>query len=150
VTAYHPPGPLVKVVVTLRAAVGAGGTGMSLFETWPHNWFGIWKAAESDPFEVPVFSEVVDETWRPHDLDRLVEYLRACPVSITSSMRPARCTLCDYFLPEPSAQRSDGVWVWPSSLSHYVAEHHVRLPDRIVEHIRERGYGVPNLASTAG
>jgi hypothetical protein len=123
---------------------------MSLFEKWPHNWFGLRKAAESDPFEVPVFSEVEDEAWRPHDLDRLVGYLRACPVSITSSMRPVRYTLCAYLLPEPSAQRSDGVWVWTSSLEHYVAGHQVRLPDRMVEHIRERGYCTPNPAGTPG
>lgn len=123
---------------------------MSLFETWPHNWFGVWTTADSAPFEVPVFSEVVDATWRPHDLDRLVEYLRACPVSITSSMRPVPRTLCDHLLPEPSAQRSDGVWVWPSSLSHYVAQHHVRLPDRLVERIRGREYRVPNSADPSG
>lgn len=117
---------------------------MSIFESWPHNWFGVWKSAESDMFEVPIFSDVVDTTWHPYDLDRLVEYLRTCPISITSSIRPLPCPHCDYLLPEPSAQRSDGVWVWPSSLSHYVAKHHVRLPDRLMERIRGREYQIPN------
>lgn len=31
---------------------------------------------------------------------------------------------------------SDGVWVWPEGLVHYVKEHNLRLPDEFVSHAR--------------
>ena len=30
---------------------------------------------------------------------------------------------------------TDGVYVWPEHLEHYLKEHHVRLPDRFVAHV---------------
>lgn len=122
---------------------------MDIFESWPYNWFGLWKSSEADPFDVPIFTEVVDPTWLPSDLANLAAYLRTCPVSITSGAQPALCPLCGHTLTELSAQRSDGVWVWPSSLSHYVEAHHVRLPNRMVEHIRARNYQ-PAVLDQAG
>jgi hypothetical protein len=37
---------------------------------------------------------------------------------------------------------TDGVYLWPEGLSHYVREHAVRLPVVIVEHIRRGGGSV--------
>lgn len=123
---------------------------MPLFEEWPHNWFGVWKLDAEEPFEAPLFSQVVDHSWRPPDLGELVAYLRDCPVAITSGAPPGNCWLCGQVLWELNTQRSDGVWVWPSSLEHYVAEHHVRLPDRMVGHIRARQHRIPTEKDLAG
>ncbi|MBW2240777.1 MAG: hypothetical protein JRH01_02230 [Deltaproteobacteria bacterium] len=38
---------------------------------------------------------------------------------------------------------SDGVWLWPEGLAHYVARHGVRLPDEFVEHARSNGFRAP-------
>ena len=35
-----------------------------------------------------------------------------------------------------AAERSDGVWVWPDGLAHYVERHHVMLPQAFVAHMR--------------
>jgi hypothetical protein len=37
-----------------------------------------------------------------------------------------------------SAEFTDGTYVWPEGLAHYVDEHHVRLPEAVLEHIRRR------------
>ncbi len=123
---------------------------MMLFENWPHNWFGLWKNAESDPFEVPLFRDVVDPGWNPHDLTKMLTYLRECPVALASGAKPAPCPICGETLNDLGCQRSDGTWVWPASLEHYVSRHHVRLPDRMVEHIRSRGYTPPTFPPPAG
>jgi hypothetical protein len=111
---------------------------MMLFENWPHNWFGLWKNSEADPTEIPLFEEIVDPDWNPPDLVDILAYLRECPVAITSSPLSGPCPLCGELLNNLTTQRSDGVWVWPDSLEHYVSRHQVRLPDRMVERIRTR------------
>ncbi len=40
--------------------------------------------------------------------------------------------------------RSDGVWLWPDDLGHYVEHHNIVLPDRFLEHIRALKYQAPS------
>ena len=42
---------------------------------------------------------------------------------------------------------TDGVWVWPEGLAHYVARHGVRLPDEFVAHARRNRFRVPSVRS---
>jgi hypothetical protein len=37
-----------------------------------------------------------------------------------------------------SSELTDGEWVWPGDLAHYVWDHHVRLPDEFVDCVRAR------------
>lgn len=36
-----------------------------------------------------------------------------------------------------SCELTDGEWVWPQGLSHYVRQHNVRLPDSFLSHIKQ-------------
>jgi hypothetical protein len=123
---------------------------MNIFAEWPHNWFGLWKTSEADSIDVPLFSEVIDAAWNPPDFENILDYLKRCPVALASGMRSEKCPHCEDHLPEPGTQRSDGVWVWPSSLAHYVEKHRVRLPDRMIMHIRSRNYSPPILPPLGG
>src|SRR5581483_5909160 len=38
---------------------------------------------------------------------------------------------------------TDGLWVWPEGLPHYVERHHVRLPAEFVRTMRRRGWRLP-------
>jgi len=38
---------------------------------------------------------------------------------------------------------TDGIWLWPDSLSHYVATYHLRLRDEFIDHLRARSWSVP-------
>jgi hypothetical protein len=38
---------------------------------------------------------------------------------------------------------TDGQYAWPKTLSYWVRQHHLRLPDEFLEHIRSAGYRVP-------
>ena len=40
---------------------------------------------------------------------------------------------------------TDGVWLWRRDLPHYVAVHHVALPEEFISHMRESGWRVPRL-----
>lgn len=47
---------------------------------------------------------------------------------------------CRFFCDRPmgDAELTDGKWVWPQDLSHYVRDHNVRLPDEFVEYVRSK------------
>jgi hypothetical protein len=45
-----------------------------------------------------------------------------------------------------STERTDGVWIWPEGLAHYVEEHDVRLPDAFLETMRAHDFTVPEDA----
>lgn len=38
-----------------------------------------------------------------------------------------------------ASEFSDGVYVWPEGLAHYLEKHHVRLPQRFVDHVLREG-----------
>ncbi len=38
---------------------------------------------------------------------------------------------------------SDGEWVWPRSLIHYVQRYHIRLPQEFLDTMAANGWGVP-------
>jgi hypothetical protein len=40
---------------------------------------------------------------------------------------------------------TDGEWVWPAELSHYVRRYHVALPDELLERMERNRYRVPQL-----
>lgn len=122
------------------------GDESNLFEEWPHQWFGLWRDRRdygAEPQDIPLLEDIADPTWNPPDRGELVRYLAQCPVSIASPLPRSVCPLCGERLDGPSSQRSDGTWVWPSSLPHYVERHHVRLPDRMVEYIRSNAHLPP-------
>lgn len=43
---------------------------------------------------------------------------------------------------------TDGVWIWPGRLWHYVRDHNVRLPDEFVTHMAEQSFLPPEIETT--
>jgi hypothetical protein len=77
----------------------------------------------------------------PHE-DRIAAYLDAGHVYIAT---PGFAR--DVFDPSkrigPPHYLTDGRFVWPGDLAHYVRTYHVRLPGPFVEHMLANGWGVP-------
>ncbi|MFF2133687.1 hypothetical protein ACFVW1_51930 [Streptomyces olivochromogenes] len=44
---------------------------------------------------------------------------------------------------------TDGKWLWYSDLAHYVEHYHVALDPGFVEHVRSKGWAVPELSDSA-
>ena len=111
----------------------------TIFSEWKSRVF-LFKIRQEDFGQVPIITEVTDSSWSPPDLAEIVRYLREAPViAVTTTCSPIVCPLCHATLdPLCSAQQSDGHYYWFHTLSHYVKVHNVRLPDRMVEHIRSR------------
>jgi len=103
--------------------------------TWSHNWFGFWQTEpENDPM-LPVVKDFIDPSWNPDDKDRIIAYLTNAPIVVAAATDSEDCLLCssDQLT---SCFQSDGSWLWPEDLAHYVACHGVVLPNRLVFPIR--------------
>lgn len=83
----------------------------------------------------PEASDFVDPDWDEDDRDFVIDYL-SHGVLARTYMGYSTCRLCGK-TNNGDSEYSDGTYVWPSGLAHYVAEHAVRLPQEFVSHAVE-------------
>lgn len=93
---------------------------------------GYWKASLEDPWPEP--GDLVDSDWEEEEREDVAEYLKRGMVA-GRCMGHSRCRLCGK--PNGSLELTDGVYVWPEGLAHYIESHQVRLPSEFVEHVRQ-------------
>lgn len=93
---------------------------------------GYWAASESDRW--PSVEAFVDLTWDQEERRRVLAYLRR-GVLVRAYMGFSTCRLCGER--NGSIELTDGQFIWPEGLAHYVEAHGVRLPARFVDGIDE-------------
>lgn len=95
---------------------------------------GFWNdGIDGCPFHNP--HEFVDPNPNGSVREALSHYLRSGNVAaryVGYSWCRFDCGIAESEM--GSAELSDGVWIWPEGLAHYVARHDVRLPEEFVEH----------------
>lgn len=86
--------------------------------------------------------QLVDPQWRAPIRDRLIAYLRdGQQVCLYGGSSHCRFDGCEYSRGGlGSTDLSDGAWIWPEGLCHYVQEHDVRIPDEMVDDIAARNF----------
>ncbi len=91
---------------------------------------GLQSVAEMDP-GYPDPRQLIGG-WDRTEQDAVIAYLRGTGVHYGMKwMGYSCCRICGGF--NGTADNSDGEWVWPSGLIHYVRDHDVRLPTEFVE-----------------
>ncbi|NUP14198.1 MAG: hypothetical protein HOW73_49825 [Polyangiaceae bacterium] len=99
---------------------------------------GYWRSASEQHWPEP--GAFVDPTWNAGIRERIIAHLTSgavLRVAGGASWCRFRCAeFGAYGL--GSAELTDGEYVWPSGLAHYVAQHQVRLPDKFVAAITRR------------
>jgi len=93
---------------------------------------GYWRS--DDEPEWPDPTDFIDLAWDRRERQGVAMYLDNGTVPWVQA-GVSECRICG--APNGSAEFTDGVYLWPEGLSHYVREHVVRLPRSIVEHIHE-------------
>ena len=94
---------------------------------------GYWREERDDRLPDP--RDLVDETWDERERSLVAAYLE-------EGFRPwacagySHCRFCGKA--NGCAEVTDGVYLWPEGLAHYVREHSVRLPDDVLDHIKHR------------
>jgi hypothetical protein len=110
---------------------------------WHGNWFGFWQSPPGADSTIPSVEDFIDSCWNPPDKAQLIAYLAQSPFVVGAALGGEQCLLCSVEC-SVSSFCSDGIWLWPDDLPHYVECHSVVLPDRFVEHIRGCNYIAPS------
>jgi len=85
----------------------------------------------------------VSKGWLAHERDAVCKYLASgerCTEYLGYSACRFSCGITDDLM--GNADLTDGVWVWPEGLSHYVSRHNVMLPEEFILHMRKCSYTV--------
>lgn len=113
---------------------------------WSYSWFGFFSYGyRTDPpappqyLNLPRVVDFIDREWRYPDVIRLTDYLNQHLKVFALELEQSKCLLCED-MHSPSHFHWDGAWLWPASLSHYVAVHGVRLPDRMLCDLEARDF----------
>jgi hypothetical protein len=107
-------------------------------------WKGVSDRHEQPEDRFPDPADLVSPGWAGGDRDAIVAYLRAGRTFIPwrgHSYCRFRCGIDRTAM--GSRCLTDGEWVWPEGLAHYVEVHEVRLPDEFVDGMRRRGWRIP-------
>jgi hypothetical protein len=98
---------------------------------------GYWKPAPSgiarnQADEWPDPASFVDASWDADLRDMVADYLD-CGFVWRAFAGLSPCRLCGQS--NGALELSDGAFLWPSGLAHYIRDHQVRLPAEFVKHV---------------
>jgi hypothetical protein len=112
---------------------------------------GMWWVNLDMPESLLGFPDpasLVAPDWEKKRRDRVVDYLRKGH-TLAAYMGFSYCRFEDCRYPERNRlgtrDLTDGQWVWPEGLWHYVADHNVRLPDAFVANAAAHDFVVPKV-----
>jgi len=101
---------------------------------------GFWRDPQNDNTkDYPDPQSWVDKHWEARERAQVAAYLRDGRVVTTWRGYPSCRFNC--WTPRKklgSRDLSDGVYIWPEGLAHYVEKHRVRPPEHFLSHVREQ------------
>ena len=94
---------------------------------------GYWRSEDDDRWPDP--RDLIDESWSYEERDLVASYFEEgfVPWVFHGS---SDCRLCGRA--NGSAEFTDGIYLWPAGLAHYVRAHSVKLPDEVLVHVRRQ------------
>lgn len=95
---------------------------------------GYWAGPDTSG-DWPSPADFIDPAWDADDRSLIIDYLRQGQVA-RAYMGWSRCRLCGEA--NGDLELTDGTYVWPSGLVHYVEDHDVRLQQPFVAHAGAR------------
>lgn len=102
---------------------------------WPHRWFGFWKEDGPEYRACPSLSQWPSEALAQNEMARILTFLRGGAVVCVTQVGVRNCVLCGRRLSGSRECLSDGLWLWPGELAHYLEEHGVAVPLPLRKHI---------------
>ena len=87
---------------------------------------------------------IVDFNWERERRSEILNYLKSgISIQAYNGWSNCRFSCAEEYL--GTEDFTDGMWLWPEGLSHYVEVHHVRLPEAFIIHMAKNHFKVPNL-----
>ncbi|PYC68359.1 hypothetical protein C7C46_29170 [Streptomyces tateyamensis] len=101
---------------------------------------GFWVTPEDQTLPNP--ADLVDDAWDESERQWVAEYLNRGQFA-GGWMGSSRCRICSRV--NGYRDFTDGFYLWPEGLAHYVLDHAVRLPTEFFEHISQRHEALEEL-----
>ena len=105
-----------------------------------------YRQSERKPL-LPDPHRLVDQSWDRDERDLVIGYLRG-GLAVVHMMGQSPCRMCSS-QENGTSELTDGTYLWPEGLAHYVADHGVRLPDEFVHHAVSRFEDLETAAARA-
>lgn len=99
----------------------------------PLRQIGYWSGGTGDNSQFPDVNDFVDPSWWEVDMLLAYSYLQR-GLTTRAWMGNSLCRVCGQS--NGNLDFTDGTYVWPEGLAHYVRDHSVRLPEEFLDHIR--------------
>lgn len=96
---------------------------------------GYWTSRAGDGLPDP--RGLMSVKWERDRRSLIAAYLGSAPVLDTLDAKQT-CVICG--ADGGRRERTDGVWRWPETLAHYVAQHGVKLPDELIAHMEREDF----------
>lgn len=94
---------------------------------------GYWGNDQHPDYPDP--RTLIDESWDEAERFDVAHYLERQPVA-RAFMGYSPCRICGRN--NGDLELTDGTFIWPDGLAHYVRDHHVRLPAAFVRHVEQQ------------
>jgi hypothetical protein len=105
---------------------------------------GYWWSPEEPNLPHP--RDYVDTAWDAGERRRVIAYLGDC-YHLRKYCGYSSCRFgCSNYLDMGTSDLTDGTWLFPEGLVHYVRHHALKPPQDFLEHMRKGGFRVPELA----
>ncbi len=106
---------------------------------------GFWRSGEQPHLPRP--EKYVDHTWDPEERKWVISYFDACYFTPYFQAGVSWCRMGCADIPADigSQNLTDGTWIFPEGLVHYLIHHNVKPPSKFLHHIRNMNYQVPVL-----
>ncbi len=96
---------------------------------------GYWRAEADSTSDYPDPHDWVDREW-DEDERYATWFYFASGTLFRTYMGYSPCRICG--VDNGAAEYTDGTYVWPEGLAHYIYDHAVRLPEDLVRHAKDR------------
>ena len=102
----------------------------------PYIAIGFWYGEGKDS-DLPDPAWFVDENYPEQEKKEVIDYLKKGK-KVNLYRGWSNCRICGEKTPGGSDD-TDGLYVFPSGLVHYVEKHNLRLPDEFIQRVKEKG-----------
>lgn len=94
---------------------------------------GFWYSLQEHHLPQP--QHHVDTTWDPAERDIVIAYIKK-GLRGSTYRGFSRCRFCQ--CPNGSSDQTDGTYIWPSGFAHYLEVHHVKPPQKFIDHVLKK------------
>lgn len=103
---------------------------------------GYWRATGDFSSDYPDPRDWIDLDWDEGERSTAAWYFSSGTL-FRASLGRSQCRICG--TNNGAVEYTDGTYVWPQGLAHYIDEHAVRLPQALIAHAVERVVAVADL-----